>query len=47
MIEDGIFCGDSLIVDRRVKAGNNKIILAVFNGELLMRRLQKNYNSVV
>lgn len=46
MVEDGIFSGDVLIVDRSVKADNNKIIVAVLDGELLVRRLQKNYNSI-
>ncbi len=47
MIEDGIFSGDVLIVDRSLKADNNKIIVAIIDGELLVRRLQKNYNNVV
>jgi DNA polymerase V len=47
MIEDGIFSGDILIVDRSVKAANNKIIVAIVDGELLVRRLQKNYNNVI
>lgn len=47
MIEDGIFSGDILVVDRSVKAGNDKIIVAIVDGELLVRRLQKNYNNVI
>src|SRR6185312_9918020 len=47
MIEDGIFSGDILIVDRSVKAANNKIIVAIVDGELLVRRLQKTYNNVI
>jgi DNA polymerase V len=47
MIEDGIFKDDVLIVDRSIKADNNKIIVAIIDGELLVRRLQKNYNNVV
>jgi DNA polymerase V len=46
MIEDGIFSGDILIVDRSVKATSGKVIVAVLDGELLVRRLQKNFNSV-
>ena len=46
MIEDGIFSGDILIVDRSVKAVSGKIIVAILDGELLVRRLHKTYNSV-
>jgi DNA polymerase V len=46
MIEAGIFSGDVLIVDRSVKATSGKIIVAVLNGELLVRRLQTNLKSV-
>ncbi len=45
MIEDGIFSGDVLIVDRSIKAISGKVIVAVLDGELLVRRLQKNFNS--
>ncbi len=47
MIEDGISSGDILIVDRSLKAVNGKIIVAIIDGELLVRRVQKNFNSVV
>jgi DNA polymerase V len=46
MIEDGIFSSDVLIVDRSIKPSNGKIIVAILDGELLVRRLQKNFNSV-
>src|SRR5436190_20439234 len=46
MIEDGIFSGDILIVDRSIKAASGKVIVAVLDGELLVRRLKKNFNSV-
>lgn len=45
MIEDGIFNGDILIVDRSIKPANGKVIVAILDGELLVRRLQKNFNS--
>jgi DNA polymerase V len=45
MIEDGIFSGDILIVDRSLKPVSGKVIVAVLDGELLVRRLQKNFNS--
>ena len=40
MIEAGIRSGDTLIVDRSIKAVSGKIIVAIVNGELLVRRLQ-------
>lgn len=46
MIEDGIFSGDVLIVDRSLKAASGKVIVAVLDGELLVRRLEKNFNSI-
>jgi DNA polymerase V len=42
MLGAGIHTGDVLIVDRSVNAVNGKIIVAVINGELLVRRLQQN-----
>ncbi len=46
MAEAGIFSGDVLIVDRSVKAVNGKIIVAILNGELLVRRLQTHIKGV-
>jgi DNA polymerase V len=46
MIEAGIHSGDVLIVDRSIKAVNGKIIVAILNGELLVRRLQTHIKSV-
>lgn len=40
MTDAGIFSGDVLIVDRSVKPVNGKIVVAILNGELLVRRLQ-------
>jgi DNA polymerase V len=45
MRDAGIFDGDALIVDRSVKPANGKIIVAVLNGELLVRRFHKNFSS--
>jgi DNA polymerase V len=45
MREAGIFDKDVLIVDRSVKLANGKIIVAVLNGELLVRRFHKNFSS--
>ncbi len=45
MKEAGIFDGDILIVDRSLKLQNGKIIVAILNGELLVRRFHKNFSS--
>lgn len=45
MTEAGIFDGDILIVDRSLKLQNGKIIVAILNGELLVRRFHKNFSA--
>lgn len=45
MQQVGIFDGDILIVDRSFQLVNGKIIVAVLNGELLVRRFHKNFSS--
>jgi DNA polymerase V len=45
MKDAGIFDGDVLIVDRSLKLTNGKIIVAVLNGELIVRRFHKNFSS--
>ena len=45
MQDAGIFEGDVLIVDRSLKLVNGKIIVAILNGELLVRRFHKNFSS--
>ena len=45
MKEAGIFDNDVLIVDRSLKLANGKIIVAMLNGELLVRRFHKNFSS--
>lgn len=42
----GIRCGDVLIVDRSIKAGNEKIIVAALNGELVVRRFRQSTNHL-
>ena len=42
----GIFNGDVVIVDRSVKAVNGKVIIATLNGEMLIRRFEKNFNRI-
>ena len=45
MQEADIFDGDTLIVDRSVKLVNGSVIVAILNGELLVRRFHKNFSS--
>ena len=45
MKDAGIFDNDILIVDRSLKLVSGKIIIAVLNGELLVRRFHKNFSS--
>jgi DNA polymerase V len=45
MQDAGIFDNDILIVDRSLKLAEGKIIVAVLNGELLVRRFHKNFTS--
>ena len=40
MIGSGIHSGDVVIVDRSLEPRNGSVIIAVLNGELLIRRLQ-------
>src|SRR2546429_2440063 len=44
MLNAGIQSGDVLIVDRSIKAVNGKIIVAVVDGELVVRRLSQTMN---
>lgn len=46
MIDAGIFDRDILVVDRSVNAVNGKVIIAAYNGELLVRRLEKSINKI-
>jgi DNA polymerase V len=45
MQDVGIFDNDVLIVDRSLKLVNGKIIVAILNGEMLVRRFHKNFSS--
>jgi DNA polymerase V len=42
----GIFEGDTIIVDRSLKAESGRVVVAVLNGEMLIRRLEKTFNKV-
>jgi DNA polymerase V len=46
MINAGIYDGDIVIVDRSIKPVNNKIVIAVIDGEMLIRRYEKTMNSL-
>ena len=45
MREAGIFDGDVLVVDRSIRLAEGKVIVAILNGELLVRRFHKNFSS--
>src|ERR1700704_5028905 len=42
MKEAGIYKNDVVIVDRSVKAISGKVIIAILNGEMLIRRLERS-----
>lgn len=46
MINAGIFNGDIVIVDRSIKPTNGKIVIAVVDGEMLIRRYEKTINRL-
>jgi DNA polymerase V len=45
MIGAGIHNGDVVIVDRSIEAKNGKVIIAVIDGEMLVRRLEINQSK--
>ena len=46
MINASIHDGDIVIVDRSIKPVNGKIVIAVIDGEMLIRRYEKTLNSL-
>jgi len=42
----GIHDGDIVIVDRSLKPGSGRVIIAILNGEMLIRRLEKTFNKI-
>ena len=46
MIGAGIFDGDTVIVDRSIKPVTGKIVIAVLNGDMLIRRFEKAFNKL-
>lgn len=47
MINAGIFNGDIVIVDKSVQPTNDKIVIAVVDGEMLIRRYEKSFNKLL
>ncbi len=45
MTDAGINHGDILVVDRSIEATSGKIIIAIVNGELTVKRLERNHTS--
>lgn len=46
MLNAGIHDGDIVIVDRSIKPVSGKVIIAILNGDMLIRRLEKTINKV-
>jgi DNA polymerase V len=46
MIGAGIHSGDTVIIDRSLKADSGKVVVAVINGDMIIRRLEKTFNKV-
>ncbi len=46
MVNACIHDGDIVIVDRSIKPQSGKIIIAVLDGEMLIRRLEKTFNRL-
>ena len=44
--ESGIYKEDIVIVDRSLKPGNGKVIIAILHGDMLIRRYEKINNSI-
>jgi DNA polymerase V len=42
----GIYDHDILVVDRSVKTCNGKVVIACYNGEMIVRRLEKTLNKI-
>jgi len=46
MIDAGIHSGDILIVDRSLEPVNKKIVIAVVDGDLTVKRIRKNKGRI-
>ncbi len=47
MVNAGIFNGDIVIVDKSLQPVNSKIVIAVVDGEMLIRRYEKSFNKLL
>jgi DNA polymerase V len=47
MVDAGVCDGDIVIVDKSVKPSNGKIVIAVVDGEMLIRRYEKTFNKLL
>ena len=46
MMGAGIFDGDMVIVDRSIKPSSGKIVIAVLDGDMLIRRFENRLNRI-
>jgi len=46
MVDAGIVNDDIVIVDRSIKPSNAKIVIAIVDGELLIRRYEQTFNKL-
>ncbi|HVV03743.1 MAG TPA: S24 family peptidase, partial [Puia sp.] len=46
MTGSGIFNGDVVIVDRSLRPASGKVVIAMLNGDMLIRRLEKTLNKI-
>ena len=46
MVGAGIHEGDTVIVDRSIKAASGRVVIACLDGEMLIRRFEKNFNRI-
>jgi DNA polymerase V len=46
MVDAGIYDGDIVIVDKSIKPVNGKIVIAVIDGDMLIRRYERTLNRL-
>lgn len=46
MVNAGIYSGDILVVDRSIEAKNGYVVIAVIDGELLVKRLRQTKKKI-
>lgn len=42
----GIYSCDTVIIDRSVKAVSSKVVIAILNSEMLIRRYERSFNKI-